>query len=297
MTFLIVAIISAILGTAGENPVYVELVRHGLAVNRSGAARLKLPEPTMPDGLSAAAQQRIIEQIAQRHRPQDLLRDSIVAPFVFHIDDVSAGDATDPMRRVDVYYIAYGRLETCFEEAFFRQLVGLASDRQYQEVPEGTTVLEAGQLQSRRLQVAAGDVDVRERYCHVARAMFDRVFVRATYRVVATRNDESIVVATMIDSSFLSDPEFPNQWQPITRDMQGRLSLGPPEPYTVSGAYIKITRLAEPAGALLVEHHQLFAEPIGWFGGKNLLRSKLPLAIQDSVRKFRRQLRTASKEG
>jgi hypothetical protein len=41
---------------------------------------------------------------------------------------------------------------------------------------------------------------------------------------------------------------------------------------------------------LLIEVHMVFAEPKGWFEGRNLLRSKLPPVMQDSVRKFRRQL-------
>ena len=40
-----------------------------------------------------------------------------------------------------------------------------------------------------------------------------------------------------------------------------------------------------------VECHIVFAEPEAWFGGKNLLRSKLPLAVQDEdVRSSRRKL-------
>jgi hypothetical protein len=40
----------------------------------------------------------------------------------------------------------------------------------------------------------------------------------------------------------------------------------------------------------------IFDEPNGWFGGANLLRSKLPLVIQDEVRNFRRRLAAASKK-
>ncbi|MCS7305572.1 MAG: hypothetical protein NZ602_10755, partial [Thermoguttaceae bacterium] len=50
--------------------------------------------------------------------------------------------------------------------------------------------------------------------------------------------------------------------------------------------------LRQPGGALFIEHHHLFAEPNQWFGGKNFLRSKLPLAIQETVRKLRWQLRS-----
>ena len=34
----------------------------------------------------------------------------------------------------------------------------------------------------------------------------------------------------------------------------------------------------------------LFDEPVGWFNGANLLRSKLPIVVQEGVRKFRPQL-------
>ena len=46
------------------------------------------------------------------------------------------------------------------------------------------------------------------------------------------------------------------------------------------------------SGAVLVEYHLVFEEPQGWFGGSNLLRSKLPLVCQDGVRKFRRRMAT-----
>ena len=56
-----------------------------------------------------------------------------------------------------------------------------------------------------------------------------------------------------------------------------------------AGMYFKITKLAAPEGALFIEQHVMFAEPAGWFGGANLLRSKLPIAVQDNVRTMRRE--------
>ena len=65
--------------------------------------------------------------------------------------------------------------------------------------------------------------------------------------------------------------------------------MGPPQPYGGAGMYLKITKLHEPAGALFVEQHIVFAEPTGWFDGANLLRSKLPLVVQSNVRDMRRE--------
>ena len=82
----------------------------------------------------------------------------------------------------------------------------------------------------------------------------------------------------------------------IERDQLGKTKLGPPTPYAGLGGYIKVTGLHEPAGALLVECHAVFDEPQGWFDGKNLLRSKLPLVVQENVRTFRRKLAKVSGE-
>jgi hypothetical protein len=58
---------------------------------------------------------------------------------------------------------------------------------------------------------------------------------------------------------------------------------------------VKVTRLVEPAGALFVEYHLVFVEPRAWFGGANLLRSKVPILAQSEVRAFRRELARAKK--
>ena len=65
--------------------------------------------------------------------------------------------------------------------------------------------------------------------------------------------------------------------------------VGPATPYGGAGFYLKITRLHEPAGAIFIEQHVVFAEPAGWFAGANLLRSKLPTAVQINVRAMRRE--------
>jgi len=291
---LAVLIVSVALGASAENTIFVQLVDRGIPVEPGGAV-VKLPVPIMPDGLTAQGQRQTLERHATRYRPQDLLRNSIVAPFVLRIEDASIPETQQPLRRMDVWYVAYGALDACFDSAFLQHLVGLTAAAARADLPQATTVLDDAELGKRGLKIVNSS-SRWERYCHVARVLLDRVYLRVTYHVMATRSEESIVVAAVIDRRFTDDADYPNQWQPVSRNMQGRFSLGPAEPYELSAAYVKITRLAEPAGALFVEHHQLFAEPVGWFGGKNLLRSKLPLAVQQSVRRFRRQLRTASEQ-
>ncbi|HEV3004528.1 MAG TPA: hypothetical protein VGX78_08695, partial [Pirellulales bacterium] len=93
-----------------------------------------------------------------------------------------------------------------------------------------------------------------------------------------------------VDSHFDDDPDYPNQWQPLVRNDAGKLSAQEARSYSGAAFYVKVTKLAEPAGSLLIEHHQVFSEPQGWFRGTKVLTSKLQILAQDSVREFRRRL-------
>ena len=114
--------------------------------------------------------------------------------------------------------------------------------------------------------------------------------LQVTTQSTKSKTAESNLAASILDRRFMNDAEFPNQWRPITRDDAGRRHLGAPQPYFGFGGYAKATRLIDPPGALFVEYHAAFAEPQDWFGGTNLLRSKLPILAQMIVRQLRRGL-------
>jgi len=119
--------------------------------------------------------------------------------------------------------------------------------------------------------------------------LFDRVSVSGTMHAMLTRSSDSVVLAAISDPRFAMDAKFPNTLRPIRRDESGQISTGSAQPYSGAAWYCKATRLAKPAGAVLIEYHLVFDEPMAWFNGANLLRSKLPLLVQDGVRKFRRR--------
>ena len=107
-----------------------------------------------------------------------------------------------------------------------------------------------------------------------------------------------MIAAQKLDPRFARDAKFPNQWRPLTRKPTGGFAEGDAQPYGGMGQYVKVTALVDadgkPNGKLFIEAHMVFHEPQGWFGGANLLGSKLPLAVQDNVREFRRLLRQNS---
>ena len=272
---------------SAENPILRDLLARGIPVSANQWVRL--PQPALPHGLSAAAQRERIEAIAEnRYAWEDLVRRTVVAPFVLKtLDDGVSGPS--PGRRVDLYFVAYGKLDYLGSDEFLNSQFDTAT--QDAETASSARLLKEADLQRRRLPVPTRPEDPR--FVAAEITLFERVRVSATTCTIKTRTADSIVLASILDPGFANDPEFPDRWWPIVRDASGHRRLGDPQPYFGLGSYVKATRLVEPQGAIFIEYHVAYAEPKEWFNGANLLRSKLPIAAQTAVRKLRRNLERA----
>jgi hypothetical protein len=263
----------------GQNPLYRSLIETGLPIGSD--IKTRIPGPTMPDGLDGAKQKAILMNLLKdEYSFEDFARKSIVSPYLLKLRDVSPSDPKAPARGVDVWFIAYGDLKVFEDEKFLDRLLNAGKG-------DGTGVtLTKDDLAKRKI---APIDEKREAYGHIEFDFLEKVHLKATGRAVWSKTADSVLVAAEIDPRFRGDEVFPNQWQPIIKD-GGSSKRGSQAPWDGAGLYIKITRLAEPAGALLVEQHIVFTEPMGWFDGANLLRSKLPIAIQSSTRTMRKEL-------
>lgn len=261
-----------------NNPLYKALLDPGLPVGPD--LRTKFPTPTMPDGLDAARQKAIITGLlGNDHSYAEFTRKSVVAPQLLKLRDAAPSDPRAPARGVDFWFVAYGDLKALDDENFLDRLVNAGKG-------DGTgKSLTRADLEKRKISVPDPK---REAYGHIAFDFLEKVHLKTTGRAMWTRTGESVLVAAEIDSRFQNDAEFPNQWQSIIKE-GGMTKFGPPSPWAGAGLYLKITKLAEPAGALFIEQHIVFAEPTGWFDGANLLRSKLPLVVQVNVRSMRKE--------
>lgn len=263
------------------NPLFAKLREPGVAVTPE--RRLPLPPPTMPDGLDAPRQREIIEQLVkQDHAPEEFLRRSLVAPYLLKIRELERIEPLGRIQAVDLWCIAYGSLDQFRRSKHPNLFFKSRSDAKVHE-------LTSEELAARSLESVTRD-DFEELFSFATFDIFDKVQLSQTNHTMLSRLADSIVVATEIDGRFQQDQMFPNQWRPLLRAGAGELTLGEPQPYQGLGLYSKVTRLHEPAGALFCEHHLIFLEPQGWFNGANLLRSKLPIAMQTEVRSFRREL-------
>src|SRR5262245_16991926 len=101
-----------------DNPIFDELTTRGVSL---GEAELLLPQPWMPDGLTAQQQKEHLAKLADETHPlSTMMRNSVVAPQVLAIKDEPTKGEVRP-RRVDVWFIAYGNIDKLSDEDFLRQ--------------------------------------------------------------------------------------------------------------------------------------------------------------------------------
>jgi hypothetical protein len=261
-----------------DNSLFNELRATGTTI---GHERVRLPDPWMTDGLTPSQQAAVLRDLPRRQVPtEELTRPSVVAPFVLNIRDLSDRGPANTGRAIDLAFVAYGDLDRLAASDFLEQLLNTGRKDAH------IHTLSAADVLHRHLTVAAN-----EGLAHVRLSLMDRVELTGTNRTTWSRSAVSVVVAGRLDPRFTRDSAYPNQWRSLSRDESGKVQpAGPGHPYEAAAYYVKITRLHEPAGALFVEWHLVFAEPQEWFDGANLLRSKLPMVLQTKVRGFRRDL-------
>jgi hypothetical protein len=269
---------------AAENDLFELLVNRGVTV--SPRETLRLPKPILADGLDAAAQRAAIEAaLGDRHTWETFTRKAVVSPILLTVSD---SDDSSIGRRVDLCFVAYGSLDKFKKDDYFSGQLTFSTDSRNGAEGARAAVLVGDDLASRGLPAAK---QVGEpRWVYTEFSILDKVRVSATTQNVRTIHDDSVLIASVLDPKFDKDATYPNSWRSIAVDDSGQRQVGKPQPYSGMGSYVKATRLVAPAGALFIEYHVVFAEPQEWFHGANLLRSKLPIAAQDMVRKFRRQL-------
>lgn len=274
-----------------ENAVYRALRAEGLSI---GGEALRLPEPVLNDDRTAEAERAaLIKAAGSKRRAEDLVRESLTAPFVLKTPKHGSSRSEVLGRGADLVFVVYGdldRLDTT------RLTVGDQQPVEAANMRFETTEVRAEDLKARGVEPLGDDPEGgrREWAIHSTGRLLDKVHVEATNRVVLTRSKDSILIASRTSPEFRGAGPSPNRWWSIK--LKGsREEKGPEKDYEGGGGYIKISRLKTRPGALFVEAHFLYAEPRAWFGGAPVLSSKMGVVAQDQIRKLRRD--AAAKRG
>jgi len=271
-----------------QNAVYNQVLGECLD---AGGQRIHLPEPRLVDGQDASAQRAALHDVAGSDRAlDDMLRNSITAPYIIKVHDMKAPGST--VRAADLWFVVHAdlkQIDAAQEAARTDQREVEAANMWFQ-----TRLLKAPDLRAAGLDPAALAPGQSIWYSHVHARLLDRIDFEVTNQVMATQSAESVVIASRTDPSFAKAGPRANGWKPLAQ-AGGPNAEGPVQPYAGGISYAKISRVALMPGALLIEMHVAFVEPEGWFQGAPILRSKFSIVAQDQIRSLRREL--ARKKG
>jgi hypothetical protein len=279
---------------APQNPVFRELIEKGVVMSDGSA--VPLPPPILADGLTADEQQATLKKLCDARTPlEDVLSKASSAPVVIKIRTIKAGkDESPSIRSIDFWFIAHGDWEVLNSKDFLDSLAQRDDDAKSRVVSKAGVLTD--DEQAKRQLTVSNDGGLEQRFVYTTFSLFDRVEISATRSSMILRQSDSILAAGKIDPAFTEDPDYPNQWRELLRDEKAEIQLGPPHAYAQAGGYAKITRLLQPAGAVLIECHLVYEEPYGWFEGANLVKQKVPLMVQEKARTFRRKLALANEK-
>ncbi len=271
---------------ASPHPVVAQLVDEGLALGPGGGdAVVRLTPPVMRVEMSAEEQHAAFAELVGEGRMERYLADKVVTPQVLRITTEKDLEGGGAIRRLDQHFVVYGDLKLIREKDLLNDF--MAKEKAEQEPGKFDQYLEQLDEPS-----AAG-----EPYLYRYRMpLLDKVMISGLIRGQTFTADGLLIESAVSAEDLLTDARNPTVWQSIPRRAASDDALGSSIPYRGLAGYLQVTELQFQPGALLVECHGVLVEPRGWFGGRNLLASKLPIVAQDNMRSFRRKLSRAMAE-
>ena len=263
-----------------RNLVFAQVLTKGV---EAGGQTVKLPPPRFVDGLTAEEERAALRDVAESDRAVDeMLRDSVTAPYIIKVRDQKASGAT--IRMADLWFVVYAPLEQVDP---IRELA--RSDQKKVDVANmsfETRMLKNDEIQSAGIKPADYGAGKPEWLAYVHARLLDRIEFDVTNHGAFSQSANSIVVASLTDPAFDKVESKANCWRSVTATTTG----APKQQYSGGISYAKISRCALKPGALVVEMHVAFVEPDGWFAGAPILRSKFGVVAQDQIRTLRREL-------
>ena len=129
-----------------------------------------------------------------------------------------------------------------------------------------------------------------EQYRTIQLPLLNQVTVRGTVRIAKREQPNGVQIFWHLDPRFANSEMFGNTWTKMERNDLGKAMPTMPASYAGCGGYLAITEIDGERHQILVESRMILHEPKEWFSGSNFLRAKLPPALQENARSFRRRL-------
>lgn len=282
------AVLCLALTAAAQQPKSVldELTADGLDI--PGVGKHKLPQPALGFGESDEKLKAKLKEFVDQ-RPE-FLDSSRGAPH--RLDRV--GDIVDRSgkvhgRQFHLYFAAHGNIKHLDEHGLVNSLLGMKGGKKAKGAKD-LDYLDDADLKARGI-VPATIKDGEERYSLLDMEMLEKAKIDGVLRSRKQWVDGSLVTTMVLDPRFADDKQHPNRWRAIEKN-----TLGPPQPYSGFGGYVKATPVPGMKNVIFLEMHFALAEPHAWFGGRNLIAARLPIATKDNVANLRKKLADKSRE-
>lgn len=285
-------------------------------ITLSDGVSYTLPEPTFlsisGEPVDPALAEKSIAQIAGPQGVSGFTRDSVVAPMAVRTEAIEDADGTRIGHFIDVTFVVHQSIADIRQLKVLDNFKSATADDPSGETIQFTDNDSADALETTMTRslteaelsqfgvTADQDQDQdQDALGYLRLPLLGKVILSGVARArrsVWSSEDKSapVILTWLLDSRFGSDApqadSIANQWRAIQRSEVGQRELGPPQPYAGMGGYVAIAPLPSDPAASIVQIRFVIHEPEGWFEGRNLLRSKLPLLIQDRVRNIRREL-------
>ena len=209
-------------------------------------------------------------------------RNSVVAPVAIDVKYLNGADGSRVGHSLHAAFVVHASLETLKDKDLMQQLfANESSSGKTESKSEGQVsdkvLIERGITKTENTSFANAEI-----------ALLKKVTVRGVLQVQKSESENGIDFAFRLDKRFNDADQTSNAWSRIGKD---KATLPDWTPYSGAAGYLVVRRLPELESACLIECRVLLHEPKEWFNGSNLLRSKLPLMIQETARSFRRQFK------
>jgi len=241
-----------------------------------------LPKPSLQPGQDAAKRKEVLVDLAGGRGWKHFSRKSISAHVATEVKYIKNADGDRIGHQVHNAFIVHASWDKLKDADL--------SDQLFLESAPPDNVA-ARKLDPAEWKAAGIDaIAENESFGLVELPLLERVVVRGVMRSVRMVDDDSVTVVWELDPRFTGGASPSNTWAAISEDDSGEWMEGEQHPYRGAGGYLHISRLTELENACLVEMRMVLHEPKDWFRGSAVLRSKLPLLLQQGAKDFRRKV-------
>ncbi len=270
--------------SAQDSDLFGELTTIGIPF--SNETRVKLALPTLNENQSTAELKQAVEKLAGKQEWSRFARNSVSAPVTILIEPINGPDNNKLGLNVHNAFIVYAKLDALKNAELMAEIFGRPGKS---AETKGVVTEEL----SKELLQQAGFTEQSQSpasFAYIELPLLNKVLVRGVIRIEKRELPGSIEFFWRLDASFGRVEKYASRWTKLQRDPVGKLIEGESFPYTGCGGFLGVYSIDRENDQLLVESRMLLKEPDEWFAGSNFLRSKLPPAMQENARNFRRKL-------